>query len=40
MAIRISLILHVTALETDIDQLVYKLYDLTEEDIEIVEGRR
>ena len=27
-----------TALETQIDQLVYKLYDLTEEEIKIVEG--
>ncbi len=29
----------VTALETEIDQLVYQLYDLTEEEIAIVEGR-
>jgi hypothetical protein len=27
-----------TALETEIDQLVYKLYDLTEEEIKIIEG--
>jgi len=27
-------------LEKHIDQLVYKLYDLTEEEIEIVEGKR
>jgi hypothetical protein len=27
-----------TALETQIDQLVYKLYDLTEEEIKIIEG--
>lgn len=29
----------VKALEAEIDQLVYKLYDLTEEEIGIVEGR-
>ncbi|MEA1979996.1 MAG: Eco57I restriction-modification methylase domain-containing protein [candidate division Zixibacteria bacterium] len=29
----------VKALEEEIDQLVYKLYDLTEEEIDIVEGR-
>jgi adenine-specific DNA-methyltransferase len=28
----------ITALETQIDQLVYKLYDLTEEEIKIIEG--
>ncbi len=28
----------VTALEKEIDQLVYKLYDLTEEEIRIIEG--
>ena len=27
-----------TALETEIDQLVYQLYGLTEEEIKIVEG--
>jgi hypothetical protein len=27
----------VSALETEIDQLVYKLYDLTEEEVKIVE---
>jgi hypothetical protein len=29
----------VSALESEIDQLVYKLYDLTDEEIKIVEGR-
>jgi len=29
---------HVKTLENQIDQLVYKLYDLTPEEIEIVEG--
>ena len=28
----------VTAIEAEIDQLVYQLYDLTEEEIKIVEG--
>jgi hypothetical protein len=28
----------VSALETEIDRLVYKLYGLTEEEIQIVEG--
>jgi adenine-specific DNA-methyltransferase len=28
----------ITALENQIDQLVYQLYDLTEEEIKIVEG--
>jgi hypothetical protein len=28
----------VSALEAEIDQLVYKLYDLTEEEVKIVEG--
>jgi hypothetical protein len=27
-----------TALETQIDQLVYQLYNLTEEEIKIIEG--
>lgn len=27
-------------LDAEIDQLVYKLYDLTEEEIEIVEGEK
>jgi len=27
-----------TAIETQIDQLVYKLYDLTDEEIAIIEG--
>lgn len=30
---------YVTALETEIDRLVYRLYDLTEAEIEIVEGK-
>jgi hypothetical protein len=29
-----------TALEQEIDQLVYKLYDLTAEEIAVVEGAR
>jgi len=29
----------VTELEAEIDQLVYKLYDLTAEDVGIIEGR-
>ncbi len=29
----------VSALEAEIDRLVYKLYDLTEEEIKIVEGK-
>ena len=29
----------VKELETEIDQMVYKLYALTQEEIEIVEGR-
>jgi hypothetical protein len=29
----------VAAIETEIDQLVYNLYDLTPEEIKIVEGR-
>jgi hypothetical protein len=39
MTIRINPILTVTALEAEIDQLVYKLYNLTESEIAIVEGR-
>ncbi len=30
----------VSSLETEIDQLVYKLYDLTEEEVKIVEGNK
>jgi len=30
----------VSALEAEIDQMVYKLYDLTEEEIAIVEGKK
>jgi hypothetical protein len=34
----ISQILTVSALEAEIDRLVYKLYDLPEEEVQIVEG--
>lgn len=39
MVIRINPILHVSVLETEIDQLVSKLYGQTEEEIKIVEGK-